>query len=57
MEKHYTEFDCDYCRFYPCSRFQDKVKGKIILRHCGDFEEDPNNIFEEENKNKYKENE
>ena len=44
MEKHYTEFDCDYCRFYPCCRFKDPILGKIIRYHCGDLEEDTEKV-------------
>lgn len=51
MEKHYTEFDCDYCKFYPCSRFNDPKLGKIIRYNCGDFEEDPEEIKKLEKEN------
>lgn len=52
MEKHYTEFDCDYCKFYPCSRFSGlKPPGKVIRYNCGDFEEDPEEIKKLEKEN------
>ena len=50
MEKHYTEFACDYCKYYPCSRFNDDKKGKIVMNNCGDFKEDED-LSLEENKN------
>jgi hypothetical protein len=38
-EKHYTEFDCDYCKIYPCKRFDDKNLGKVIRYSCKDIKE------------------
>jgi len=47
MEKHYIEFACDYCKLYPCKRFDNKRIGKIVMNNCNDFKEDKEESLKE----------
>lgn len=50
MEKHYVEFACDYCKLYPCDRFNNPILGKVVMNNCKLYIPDENLLIEEEKK-------